>query len=281
MKKLLLLLAMALLLPAIMFGQSTANYVFSTGTTGSMTDMSSGTTTLLSGPSLDDVSSTVNNIGFNFYLMGALYTQFSVNSNGAMGLGSTTVATSGTTIGSATTPMITPFGGDQGVLTNGGKVHYKVLGSAPNRIFVVEWLNMKMNYTNYATATIGDGTYQARLYESNGAVEFCYANMAVATVFGTGPVVGFSSGTSANQTVAVTTSTNTITNGTGWVNNIYAVGAIANLNSSADGSRRVYTFIPPAAPSPATNLTFSSVTGTSMTLNWTDSPNELSYIIMR
>ncbi len=265
-----------------LFSQSTANYAFSTATNGSLTDMSSGTTNLLIGASLDDISSSVATIGFNFVLMGKAYTQFSVNSNGALGLGSTPVATSGTGTGTSTAPVIAPFGGDQGVLTTGGKVHYKVTGSAPNRILVVEWLNMKINFSGYATALTGDGTYQALFYETTGKVEFIYGKMSVATAFSTGPVVGISAGTSANQTAAVTTSTNAKTDGTAWINNTYSVGDIANLNSAADGSRRVYTFTPSVtSPNPPSALNFTAISLSGMTLNWTDSDNEQAYAIFR
>ena len=58
--------------------QSTANYVFSTNTTGSLgldmnsnvVDMSSGTTTLV-GADLDDQVSSIASIGFTFNLMNA------------------------------------------------------------------------------------------------------------------------------------------------------------------------------------------------------------------
>ncbi|MHC1736578.1 MAG: fibronectin type III domain-containing protein [Ignavibacteriaceae bacterium] len=277
-----IVLLLLLLITGVSFGQSTANYTFSTATDGSLTDMSSGTTQLLAGGQ-DDVASSVVNIGFTYILMGTPYTQFSVNSNGAMGLGSTLVPTSGTSTGTTTAPKIAPFGGDQGTITSGGKVHYKVIGSAPNRVLVVEWLNMKMNYTNYATALTGDGTYQALLYETSGIVEFIYGNMTVATTFTTGPVVGISAGTSAGQIASVTTSTNAVTtNGTAWINNSYSVGNIANLHSTSDGTRRVYSFTPGDAPLAPSGLNFTSVTLSGMTLNWTDnSANELGFTVYR
>ena len=56
--------------------QSTVNYAFSTTTTGSLVDISSGSTTILSGASLDDVASSVQNIGFDFWFQGNRWTQF-------------------------------------------------------------------------------------------------------------------------------------------------------------------------------------------------------------
>jgi hypothetical protein len=67
---------------------SSANYSFTTTTTGSLAsdlnsntvDMTTGTTQLIAA-SQDDVASSVTSIGFDFYLMGhSLYTQFAVTS---------------------------------------------------------------------------------------------------------------------------------------------------------------------------------------------------------
>ena len=136
-------------------GQSTANYTYATNATGSLAldmngnaiDMSTGSTTLV-GAGNDDFASSVASIGFTFQMMGKPYTQFSVNSNGVLGLGGTIVGTGGTGLGNSTTPVIAAFGGDQATVTLASvnsKVHYKLFGTAPNRILVVEWANMKLD----------------------------------------------------------------------------------------------------------------------------------------
>lgn len=268
-------------------GQTVTNYVFSTTTTGSLVldangntvDMSTGTT-LLHGSGVDDAASTVNPIGFNFYGMGVLQTNFSANSNGAMTLGNVAIGTSGTTnAGSVSTMFIAPFGGDQATSAT-GKVHYKVVGSAPNRTLVVEWLNMEMDWGS----STANGTYQARIYETSGVVEFVYGAMAVADTFTTGPIIGFSGGAVAGKIASITSSTNALTtNGTAFVNNTYAVAAIANLDSSANGSRRTYVFTPSTLPvSAPTTLTFSGITSAGTTVNWVDnSTNESAFLVTR
>ncbi len=268
-------------------GQTVTNYVFSTATTGSLVldangntvDMSTGTT-LLHGSGVDDAASTVNPIGFNFYGMGVLQTNFSANSNGAMTLGNVAIGTSGTTnAGSVSTMFIAPFGGDQATSAT-GKVHYKVVGSAPNRTLVVEWLNMEMDWGS----STANGTYQARIYETSGVVEFVYGAMAVADTFTTGPIIGFSGGAVAGKIASITSSTNALTtNGTAFVNNTYAVAAIANLDSSANGSRRTYVFTPSTLPvSAPTTLTFSGITSAGTTVNWVDnSTNESAFLVTR
>lgn len=268
-------------------GQSVTNYVFSTTTTGSLAldangntvDMSIGTTQLVAS-GVDTSVSTVQAIGFDFIGMGTLQTNFSANSNGAMGLGNVAIGTSGTTnAGTATTMFIAPFGGDHATHAT-GKVHYKVVGSAPNRALVVEWLNMEMDWAS----STSNGTYQVRIYETSGVIEFVYGAMAVADTFTTGPIIGFSGGAVAGKIASITSSTNALTtNGTAFVNNTYTVAAIANLDSSANGSRRTYVFTPSTLPvSAPTTLTFSGITSAGTTVNWVDnSTNESAFLVTR
>src|SRR3954469_24475647 len=60
-----------------------ANYAFSTTTTGSLTNMSSGTTQLLAG-NIDDTASPVTLLGFYFIFMGVRQDRFSSNEKGVV-----------------------------------------------------------------------------------------------------------------------------------------------------------------------------------------------------
>lgn len=277
------------------FSQSTANYNFTSGSNGSLTqdmngntiNMSTGTTQLV-GPSTDDGGSAATNIGFDFYLYGQRYTQFSATSNGLVGLGSTAAPSAGGSSnlvpyqvagGSIASPKLGAMTADL-YTSSTGKVHYKVVGTAPNRALVIEFLNMALPYS---TTLIG-GTYQVRLYERTGAIEYMYGAMSKNTDGGAYTAlfsIGFSVGTTANTTASITTSTNTISNGATFNTNDYAVGVIADLNSAADGSRKYYRMVPPL-PNAATNLGFTSVTSTGMTLNWTDnSTDEVGFAVYK
>jgi hypothetical protein len=143
-------------------------YVFSSQTGVALEDMSSGTTQLL-GASLDDNASAVTTIPFDFFYDGVRFTQFSCNANGLCRLGGTAVTTDfnngSATSGFATTtnaPKIAPFFEDLCIGTN-GKVHYKVIGSAPNRKLVVEWQNMQVT-RGAGCAGAGAGTFQMWLF---------------------------------------------------------------------------------------------------------------------
>jgi hypothetical protein len=266
-----------------------SNYVFVTATNASLTDMSAGTTTLVVADTDDSPSSSLTNIGFDFYFQGARFSQFSVNANGVLSLGATAqTASPYQPLAQAALSIITAYGGDQRTHAGNGKVHFKVIGAAPNRTLVVEWLNMQSNFNAGGTA---DLTYQARLSETTGAIEFVYGSMTMsaagaADVESQDPNIGFSSNNTAGTVGSVTAAQSgapppsfdgaSATAAT----NLYTAGTITVLNSAAQGSRRTFSFTPPTPTAP-TGLTFTGVTAAAMTLNWTDSPNETLYAIYR
>ena len=257
---------------------SSANYSFSSNTSGSLSDMT-GSTQLV-GPGLDATASPVTNIGFDLFFMGNRFTQFSVQEDGILQLGGTAVGTNAYTLtgGTATSPRLSAFNADLRTGLGNGKIHYRITGTAPNRILTVEFLNMQLFYTSNANAVAGTSTWQMRLFE-NGNIEYVYGSMSAVNITSTDrlPSIGFYTGSAAGSYAAVSYAAHTVSTTTYAANPaIAAVGAITNLNSSEDGSRRVYQFIPPgnsgnaiatslAAP---TNLTFSAVSSSSMTLNW-------------
>ncbi len=263
------------------FGQSTANYTYATVTNGSLTNMSSGTTDLLAtGTYRANVASTVANLGFTFYYMGVPYTQFSINSNGQMRLGGTVIA--GTAqLPAASTALLAPISCGANSIQTTGKVHFKVTGTTPNQILIVEWLDLRIPASN----TVGTfSRMQVLLYEANGKIEYVYGAMYNNSVAVAGNIFSSSSNTATTVgwigTIITTPTYNTSVPLT--TTTFAATSAITNLNSAADGSRRVFSFTPPAAPTavawaatPITNATTST-----MKLNWVDnSSNETGFLI--
>ncbi|MFZ4414775.1 MAG: beta strand repeat-containing protein, partial [Bacteroidales bacterium] len=285
MKKSLLFL-FAMVFSLVGWGQSTANYTFSTSTTGSLVldantnavDMSTGTTQLIA-PSSDATVSSVTNIGFNFFFMGNNYTQFSASADGWIGLGS--IAVSGTTNSGAstTTPKITAMGGDLYVGAS-GKVHYKLIGTAPNRCLVIEFNNLAVYYSTTAGNAVN--VYQVRLYETTSIIEYIYGNMYCGLTTYSPGYVGFGSGTAANTQLSVTTSTNTVSTGSTFNTNAYTAATnIANLYSVLNGSRRIYKFTPQSTtPTDPITMTFSSIAASGMTVNWIDNSTTETYFTL-
>ena len=225
------------------------SYGFATATAGSLTDMSTGTTQLLAG-NIDDTASGVREIGFDFYFMGVRYSTFAVNDNGVLRLGANAqTSTPYQPLAQAGLPIVTAYGADQRTHTT-GRVHYKVIGAAPNRTLVIEWLNMQSNFNTGGTA---DLTYQVRLNESTGVVEYVYGSMTLSTlgaadVNSNDPHFGYSSNNVANTVGSVTApqAGSPTFNGTSNdpVENLYTAGAITVLTSAANGSRRTMSFTP-------------------------------------
>jgi hypothetical protein len=257
-----------------------SNYVFADSSSASLTDMSTFTTQLI-GPDQDDRSSQVTPIGFDFYFDGVRQDRFSVSTNGTLRFGKLAVSDSlMQPLGSSLQSLITAYGADQRTHINDGKVHYKLTGTEGNRVLVVEWLNMQSDFHAEGTA---DLTYQVRLSETSGAIEFVYGSMSMSATGAAdnGPQIGFSMdgepGTIGSIDAQVAgRSFDGASNAP--VSNAYDVGSITVLTSVADGSRRSFMLTPPAAETPGT-LTFGDLSTTSMTLNWGDTTNELGYAI--
>jgi hypothetical protein len=237
-------------------------------------DMSTGTTQLI-GASSDDGNSAVANIGFDFWFDGVRASQFGANANGFMRVGGVTSGSSfGNDLDSTTNaPKIAPYWDDLCTGTN-GKVHFKTIGSAPNRKLIVEWQNMQIT-RGAGCAGAGTGTFQVWLFESEGtanqgAIQFVYGALP-APNFGVdgGYSTGLQSGGATNF-AAVTTTSNTVS---------YVAANDVQANAIPAGTSYLFTSNVPAAP---TGLTFSPVTPTTIQLNWTDNAiNEFGYVIYR
>jgi len=277
MKKFLLFL-IGLMISVWTMGQSTANYTFSYAFNGSLEDISSGATVLLTGNN-DDNAGPVTNIGFTFYFMGTAYTQFSANSNGQIRLGSTQISGSSTSY-TASTAILGPMSGDNEI--NNGMT-CKVIGSAPNRILVIEWNQFYVYYTNIT----GAGNMQALLYESTGQIQYIYGEIYNSSSSSQSRSIFISASNTANKSGSVTVAATPTyeSSATSPTSNSFAASVlIANLASTAQGSRTVYSFTPGYSTTPANpiTMTFTSISQSGMTVNWVDnSTTETFFTIYR
>jgi hypothetical protein len=245
-----------------------ASYPFSSLSGIALDDMSSGTTQLVAA-SQDDTASSVNNLGFDYWYDGVRLTQFSANANGLLRLGSTAVSTGFTNNLASTTdaPKIGAYWDDMCTGTN-GKIHFKVIGSAPNRKLIVEWQNMQIT-RGAGCAGAGNGTFQIWLFETSGIIEFVYGSIQAANAVDGGYSVGLQSGAATNF-ASVTTTGNTVS---------YATANNAQTNAIAAGTAYLFT---PNVPSAPTALNFTGTGAVTTTLNWTDnSSNEVGFAIYR
>ncbi|MBS1565316.1 MAG: hypothetical protein JST39_13060, partial [Bacteroidetes bacterium] len=201
----------------------------------------SSPTSLISN-NVDDAISGATSIGFNFTYNCNSYSQFMVSSNGWMVLGSG--MTSSLPNNNLTTktqgPILAPLWDDMQT-SNSGKVDYQLAGSAGSRVLTIEWLNMKWD-KNAAGPVM---SYQVKLYEATGVVEFWYRRDAN-TINNGSASIGISGGSLATDFYSVD-ATPATTFGTD----------AANLNTRPTGNR-VYKWTPSTPSYSSTTTTQAS-----------------------
>lgn len=169
------------------------NYTF-TKTTSTYTEITDGTTL---GDETNDNQFFVNStnlggtvatgdgidIGFNFIFNGYEYNKFAVNTNGWISLGTSSLTPSvNSTVSSAFLPLSSTSTAPPAELTakisalakdllaqSGSNLSYKTIGTAPNRVLVVQWKKYGKK-----SSTSDDFNFQIRLNESNNTVEIVY-----------------------------------------------------------------------------------------------------------
>ena len=139
-----------LFLPLAVNAQLGSTYLFSTGVDNTQWYVRTSDSTVLKvGSNNDSYASPVTDLGFTFHFAGEDYTQFSVNSDGTVRLGSTAVTTSyynapfGGTNGDFNNPKICGLGCD-GYLVGATEtspadyIAYQVFGSEGTHVLVIE-----------------------------------------------------------------------------------------------------------------------------------------------
>jgi hypothetical protein len=247
-----------------------ANYVFSQSA-GTYTPITGGT--VLGTPGNDDNNFGTFPIGFNFTYNGVVYTQFGVNANGFITLG--TIPTNSYVSLSAGTSnnVVSAFNYDLQSDATTGDLQYSVVGTAPNRTLVVQWTN----YDSYQAVNNGDSwSFQIRLTETSNQVAVVYGTMTSDATSNT-PQVGLRGATSADFNNRTTT--------TDWSASTAGLTNTATMTTSSTvfpASGQTFTWSPPPPPTAPATLTFTSVTTTGMVLNWVDSStNETGFQIYR
>ncbi len=142
-----------------------------TSATGTYSQITGGSV-LGSGP-IDDNSYNSNPIGFSFTYYGTAYTNFSVNANGFLAMGSTVnsnYAPISTLSGSNN--VISALGRDLGG-NAGASLSYLTTGAAPNRVLTVQWTD----FMPYAASGCSYN-FQIKLYETSNKIELVYGSFS-------------------------------------------------------------------------------------------------------
>lgn len=227
---------------------------------------SSGTYTAITGTQLiasgvDDGNSNVINIGFDFIYNGTTFTQIVANSNGCIRLGSSAAGTPSTAISTTSNTNTIAFYSRDG--KTGDAVVYELTGSSPNRILTIQYSNWYPIYNS--TSIILNA--QIKLYETSNIVQFVYGNSTASS--STSGQVGLRGSTTITDYSSRSSSTN-------WDASIASSTSSSTMTLSSTikpTSGLIYEWSPPqpcVMPTyQATNLTFSSVSSSSISGSFT------------
>lgn len=258
------------LYPAKNYSQTVTNYVFSPSSTV-FTALIGSTPAVITGGADEGYMSAVP-IGFDFIYNSQAYSTLSISTNGYVSLGQNITALNSflNNLSAGTNPLsprpiLAPLWDDLAFAAT-TNISYLVSGTAPYRIFTVQWLNAKWVY-NAAAAGI---SFQLKLYEYDSKLEFIYRQEAGALLNPSASIGITNVASGAGNFLSLI---NTGTNPADTNSQVEANG----LNTKpANG--QVYGFvpnyIPPIAPAA---INFSNIGATTFSVDWTDNTNTETY----
>jgi hypothetical protein len=194
----------------------------------------------------DDNTTNDITLPFNFVFKGAIYNKVNACTNGWIAFGGGVTATTLSSILTTTTfsnSLIAPFGEDLVVTGNSStnlpnSFKYETQGTAPNRVFIAEWIGMERFL--YAGPNLN---FQVRLYETSYNVEIVYGTME-----------GFNGTANNNYTFTTGLRKNpTDFNALQVVNSNYFTTTSNELLNIVPECFSMYTFVPSATFSSGTN----------------------------
>ncbi len=256
MKKKLLIISTLVLTLAFTssYGQLTYLIANAKDTAGTYTDLGTNGT-IITTANFDDANSAAQPIGFTFSYGCTTFTQFVLNTNGFIKLGSAnpsapnlffTTAT-GITGGpfnstdTADVNIISPFNRDLKD-TTGAEYRVYTTGAAGSRITTIQFKNLIDKLTP-TTRQYNSIEFQIKLYETSNKIEFVYGTWVPAA-----NAAAFESailGLKVNTTTIVATKTS----GTAWgaatfLNSNYTLNSFNNKNSFLPDVGRTFRFVP-------------------------------------
>ena len=125
----------------------------------------------------DDSLKTISP-GFTFNFYGEDYDEFTIANNGLIFVGTPSSKYINDPIGVSTPHgFISPYWDDLITYHNPGAVYYETIGTAPNRILVVEWYN-----NDHYRWSSSDVTFEALIYENDNAIKYQYQDLSFGRV---------------------------------------------------------------------------------------------------
>jgi len=209
----------------------------------------------------DDQAILAVPIGFDFVFDGQMTDTIGVSSDGVlyMDLNATGTAAANDLdggVGPNARRLIAPLWDDLDGCGGGASFSTKVEGPAPERVFIAQWDKWHWN------ATAGDTiSFQVKLYETSGIIEFIYKAGPNAPVNASASV-GLSGAAAGNFLSVSQLST------AGTASSVTSTDTISSMGAT----ELQLAFYPPITD-PNFNPTITGSTGTSFTVEWTPSPS--------
>jgi hypothetical protein len=150
-------------------------YTFTNTTSPFQTIVGGAGTAAVTLSGMDDSISDAQTIPFTFNFGGTDFTQFKINSNGWLSLGSaSTNTTNYSSLNGAVNNVIAAFNRDlNGSNTASTSYYVQTTGTAPNRITKIEWVNVR-SYSGLINPQTAN--FQVWLYETSHVVEIRYGS---------------------------------------------------------------------------------------------------------
>ena len=243
---------------------------------GTYTDLGSNGTVIAT-PNTDDANSAAQTIPFTFRFNGTNFTQFVLNTNGYLKMGSVAPvapffndsgqAITGGPVNGPDQNLILPFNGDLTAGTAGGTEYRMALsGSTPNQVLTIQWKNVQDKLraatpTDAATPVqYANFSFQVKLYEAGSQIDFVYDRPTPAPLFNDFAKfinVGLKgSGTMANQLILGSKSSSTP-----WASTPFIAGPYTQLAHNVRVAvlperGRTYSFTLPVANDAAVQVIY-------------------------
>jgi hypothetical protein len=234
---------------------------------GTFTDL--GTTgTAIATVNNDDANSAAQNIGFTFSYNGASFTQFVLNTNGLIRLGSAAPSAAnmfaeyeaGMQTGiapiestdAANTNLLIPFNTDLEAAATGTEYRVATTGTAPNQVCTIQWKNVSDKAGSAAAGTpkqYASFTFQVKLYQTTNVIEFVYGPSTGGVVSADDvryPTVGIKgSGNGGGQTVLANKEASSLAwSTTAFITGVYGFSTHNFRGTVRPDAGRTYRFTP-------------------------------------
>jgi hypothetical protein len=224
---------------------------------GTYTDLGA-TGTVLTTPNNDDANSAATPIGFTFNFNGTAFTDFVLNTNGYLKLGTTAPAapyfysgpqvfTSGPLNTAAESNLILPLNLD---LEGTATTEYRVAttGAAGAQVTTIQWKNVSDKIVTASTGKqFASISFQVKLYEASNRIEFVYGSAVAGpglNVFKTAAVGIKGSGNTATTSILVTKGSMTAWGAASFIAGNYTINAFNVRSAVLPTAGQTYRFDP-------------------------------------